>query len=103
MKKLIVLRAAAARCVPGCGRQKSTARYGAQLSPRTTILPATIATITFAWVMTTIAPMFATKKSKTLANQALTITAEHNGGIQVTTWDKPEIEPEIVQADRHRR
>jgi DUF4097 and DUF4098 domain-containing protein YvlB len=27
---------------------------------------------------------------KTLPNQPLTITAEHNGGIQVTTWDKPE-------------
>ncbi|HEU4416359.1 MAG TPA: hypothetical protein VFT65_16340 [Candidatus Angelobacter sp.] len=31
------------------------------------------------------------EESKTIANQALTITAEHNGGIQVTTWDKPEI------------
>jgi hypothetical protein len=28
---------------------------------------------------------------KTIPNQPLTITAEHNGGIQVTTWDKPEI------------
>ena len=28
---------------------------------------------------------------KTVANQPLTIKAEHNGGIQVTTWDKPEI------------
>ena len=28
---------------------------------------------------------------KTVPNQPLTITAEHNGGIQVTTWDKPEI------------
>jgi DUF4097 and DUF4098 domain-containing protein YvlB len=28
---------------------------------------------------------------KTVANQPLTITAERNGGIQVTTWDKPEI------------
>jgi hypothetical protein len=27
---------------------------------------------------------------KTIPNQPLTITAEHNGGIQVTTWDKPE-------------
>jgi len=27
---------------------------------------------------------------KTVPNQPLTITAEHNGGIQVTTWDKPE-------------
>jgi DUF4097 and DUF4098 domain-containing protein YvlB len=27
---------------------------------------------------------------KTIPNQALTITAEHNGGIQVTTWDRPE-------------
>jgi DUF4097 and DUF4098 domain-containing protein YvlB len=27
---------------------------------------------------------------KTVSNQPLTITAEHNGGIQVTTWDKPE-------------
>jgi DUF4097 and DUF4098 domain-containing protein YvlB len=28
---------------------------------------------------------------KTVANQPLSITAEHNGGIQVTTWDKAEI------------
>ena len=28
---------------------------------------------------------------KTVPNQPLTITAEHNGGIQVTTWDKPEV------------
>lgn len=28
---------------------------------------------------------------KTIPNQPLTITAEHNGGIQVTTWDKPEV------------
>jgi hypothetical protein len=28
---------------------------------------------------------------KTIPNQPLTITAERNGGIQVTTWDKPEI------------
>ena len=28
---------------------------------------------------------------RTVPNQPLTITAEHNGGIQVTTWDKPEI------------
>lgn len=28
---------------------------------------------------------------KTVSNQPLTITAEHNGGIQVSTWDKPEI------------
>lgn len=28
---------------------------------------------------------------RTVANQPLTITAEHNGGIQVTNWDKPEI------------
>jgi DUF4097 and DUF4098 domain-containing protein YvlB len=28
---------------------------------------------------------------KTVPNQPLTIRAEHNGGIQVTTWDKPEI------------
>jgi DUF4097 and DUF4098 domain-containing protein YvlB len=28
---------------------------------------------------------------KTIPNQPLTITAEHNGGIQVTTWDNPEI------------
>jgi DUF4097 and DUF4098 domain-containing protein YvlB len=27
---------------------------------------------------------------KTIPNQPLIITAEHNGGIQVTTWDKPE-------------
>ncbi len=27
---------------------------------------------------------------KSVANQPLTITAAHNGGIQVTTWDKPE-------------
>jgi DUF4097 and DUF4098 domain-containing protein YvlB len=28
---------------------------------------------------------------KTVPNQPLTITAEHNGGIHVTTWDKPEV------------
>src|SRR6478752_8003578 len=28
---------------------------------------------------------------KTIPNQPLTITVEHNGGIQVTTWDKPEV------------
>jgi DUF4097 and DUF4098 domain-containing protein YvlB len=28
---------------------------------------------------------------KTIPNQPLTITAEHNGGIQVTTWEKQEI------------
>ncbi|MBZ5504244.1 MAG: hypothetical protein LAO78_02040 [Acidobacteriia bacterium] len=28
---------------------------------------------------------------KTIPNQSLTITAERNGGIQVTTWDKPEV------------
>jgi DUF4097 and DUF4098 domain-containing protein YvlB len=28
---------------------------------------------------------------KTIANQPLTIKAEQNGGIQVTTWDKPEV------------
>ena len=28
---------------------------------------------------------------KTVPNQPLTIAAEHNGGIQVTTWDKPEV------------
>jgi DUF4097 and DUF4098 domain-containing protein YvlB len=28
---------------------------------------------------------------RTISNQPLTITAEHNGGIQVTNWDKPEI------------
>jgi DUF4097 and DUF4098 domain-containing protein YvlB len=28
---------------------------------------------------------------KTIANQSLTIKAEQNGGIQVTTWDKPEV------------
>src|SRR5579859_3657747 len=28
---------------------------------------------------------------KTIPNQPLTITAVHNGGIQVTTWDKPEV------------
>lgn len=31
------------------------------------------------------------EETKTVPNQPLTITAEHNGGIQVTTWDKPEI------------
>jgi DUF4097 and DUF4098 domain-containing protein YvlB len=31
------------------------------------------------------------EETKTVANQPLTITAEHNGGIQVTNWDKPEI------------
>src|SRR5262249_25072933 len=28
---------------------------------------------------------------KTVPNQPLTITAEHNGEIQVTSWDKPEV------------
>jgi DUF4097 and DUF4098 domain-containing protein YvlB len=28
---------------------------------------------------------------KTVSNQPLTITAEHNGGIEVTTWDKAEV------------
>ena len=28
---------------------------------------------------------------KTIPNQPLTITAEHNGGIQVTTWEKSEV------------
>ena len=31
------------------------------------------------------------EESKTIPNQPLKITAEHNGGIQVTSWDKPEI------------
>jgi DUF4097 and DUF4098 domain-containing protein YvlB len=31
------------------------------------------------------------EESKTIPNKPLKITAEHNGGIQVTTWDKPEI------------
>lgn len=31
------------------------------------------------------------EESRSVANQPLTITAEHNGGIQVTNWDKPEI------------
>lgn len=31
------------------------------------------------------------EESKTIPNQPLTITAEQNGGIQVTTWDKPEV------------
>jgi DUF4097 and DUF4098 domain-containing protein YvlB len=31
------------------------------------------------------------EETKTISNQPLTITAEHNGGIQVTTWDKPEV------------
>jgi DUF4097 and DUF4098 domain-containing protein YvlB len=31
------------------------------------------------------------EETKTIPNQPLTITAEHNGGIQVTTWDKPEV------------
>jgi DUF4097 and DUF4098 domain-containing protein YvlB len=31
------------------------------------------------------------EESRTVPNQPLTITAEHNGGIQVTTWDKPEV------------
>ncbi len=30
------------------------------------------------------------EETRSLPNQPLTITAEHNGGIQVTTWDKPE-------------
>ena len=30
------------------------------------------------------------EETKTLPNQPLTITAEENGGIQVTTWDNPE-------------
>jgi DUF4097 and DUF4098 domain-containing protein YvlB len=31
------------------------------------------------------------EETKTVPNQPLTITAEQNGGIQVTTWDNPEI------------
>jgi DUF4097 and DUF4098 domain-containing protein YvlB len=31
------------------------------------------------------------EETKSVPNQPLTIAAEHNGGIQVTTWDKPEI------------
>ena len=31
------------------------------------------------------------EETKTIANQPLTIKAEQNGGIQVTTWDKPEV------------
>jgi DUF4097 and DUF4098 domain-containing protein YvlB len=31
------------------------------------------------------------EETKTIPNQPLTITAEQNGGIQVTTWDKPEV------------
>src|ERR1051326_9497990 len=31
------------------------------------------------------------EESKTIPNQPLRITAEHNGGIQVTSWDRPEI------------
>jgi len=31
------------------------------------------------------------EETKTIPNQPLKIAAEHNGGIQVTTWDKPEI------------
>jgi DUF4097 and DUF4098 domain-containing protein YvlB len=31
------------------------------------------------------------EESHTVPNQPLTITAEHNGGIQVRNWDKPEI------------
>ncbi|MGC2696876.1 MAG: hypothetical protein WA738_13910 [Candidatus Angelobacter sp.] len=30
------------------------------------------------------------EEAKTVVNQPLTIKAEHNGGIQVTTWDKPD-------------
>lgn len=30
------------------------------------------------------------EETRTLPNQPLNITAEHNGGIRVTTWDKPE-------------
>jgi DUF4097 and DUF4098 domain-containing protein YvlB len=31
------------------------------------------------------------EESRELSNQALTITAAHNGGIQVSSWDKPQI------------
>ena len=31
------------------------------------------------------------EETKTIPNQPLTITAEQNGGIQVTTWDNPEV------------
>src|SRR5882724_12029453 len=34
---------------------------------------------------------------KTIANQPLTIKAEQNGGIQVTTWDKPEVSLELCK------
>src|SRR5260370_27396939 len=30
------------------------------------------------------------EETRSLPNQPLTITGEHNGGIQVTTWDQPE-------------
>jgi DUF4097 and DUF4098 domain-containing protein YvlB len=30
------------------------------------------------------------QETRSLANQPLSITAEHNGGIRVTTWEKPE-------------
>jgi DUF4097 and DUF4098 domain-containing protein YvlB len=32
-----------------------------------------------------------TEESRELPNQALIITAAHNGGVQVTNWDKPQI------------
>src|ERR1700757_4232676 len=36
---------------------------------------------------------------KTVPNQPLTITAEHNGGIQVTTWDKPEMSLKLCKQE----
>src|ERR1700743_2147462 len=34
---------------------------------------------------------------KSVSNQPLTITAEQNGGIQVSTWDKPEVELKLCK------
>lgn len=34
---------------------------------------------------------------KTIPNQPLTITAERNGGIRVTTWDKPEVSVKLCK------
>src|SRR5437899_1867499 len=37
------------------------------------------------------------EETQTVANQPLTITGEHNGGIQVTTWDRPEFSVKLCK------
>jgi DUF4097 and DUF4098 domain-containing protein YvlB len=37
------------------------------------------------------------EEARSLPNQPLSITAEHNGGIQVTTWDQPEFSVKLCK------